>query len=148
MVNGSLDLLDINVWLALVDQNHQHHGRAAAYWKSEAAEKLAFCRVTMLGLLRLLTHKKVMREAPLSPDAAWAAYRTFASLPEVVFLSEQDATERLFAGLSDDANFTPHRWTDAWLAALAKTCGARLVSFDRDFQAFQGIEFLHLRENG
>jgi len=39
--------------------DHPHHERALAYWREEADPELAFCRMTMLGLLRLLTHPKV-----------------------------------------------------------------------------------------
>ena len=60
-----VDLLDINVWLALADENHQHHCRARLYWEKESAARLAFCRVTMLGFLRLATHPRAMNGHPL-----------------------------------------------------------------------------------
>lgn len=138
------DLPDLNVWLALTDPDHQHHERARRYWETEAAPQLAFCRVTMQGLLRLLTHPKVMHGLPFTPTEAWLAYRSFLALPEVAFLSENPRLELQFAAWTDTATFTPHRWTDAWLAAQAFTTGSRLVSFDLDFLAFPGLSFLHL----
>ena len=56
-MKNSADLLDVNVWLALVAQAHSHHQRAGAYWEKEAAACSAFCRVTQLGFLRHLTNK-------------------------------------------------------------------------------------------
>ena len=44
-----MDLPDINVWLALVDERHIHHARVRHYWEREATDKLVFCRVTMMG---------------------------------------------------------------------------------------------------
>ena len=39
----------------------------------------------------------------------------------------------------------PRLCTDAYLAALAIANGWRLVSFDRDFERFEGLERLVLR---
>ncbi len=138
------DLPDLNVWLALVDADHQHHARARHYWQTEAAELVAFCRVSMLGLLRLLSHAKVMRGAPFTPAQAWQAYEAFRALPEVTFLAEHPRLESQFRAWTERPDCPSHRWTDAWLAALAATTGSRLVSFDSDFHSFPGLAFLHL----
>jgi len=42
------DLPDVNVWLALADENHLHHPRARVYWQRESASSIAFCRATIL----------------------------------------------------------------------------------------------------
>ena len=138
------DLPDLNVWLALADPDHQHHERAREYWENEAASQLSFRRVSMLGLLRLLSNSKVMRGNPFSPAEAWRAYRAFLALPEISFLAESSHAESRFAQWSDTASFSQHRWTDAWLAAQAVTSHSRLVSFDSDFHFFSGLSFLHL----
>jgi predicted nucleic acid-binding protein len=52
------DLLDVNVWLALADENHAYHKTAIAYWQDQSAPEIAFCRVTALSFLRLSTHPK------------------------------------------------------------------------------------------
>ena len=138
------DLPDLNVWLALADPDHQHHDRARRYWETEAASELAFCRTSMLGLLRLLTHPKVMRGAPFTAEEAWQGYRAFRALPEVTFLAETPGVETQFTAWTDTPGFPPHRWTDAWLAAHALSTGSRLVSFDSDFRNFPGLSLLLL----
>jgi len=138
------DLPDLNVWLALADPDHQHHARARQYWQAEAHPQLVFCRVTMMGLLRLLTHPKVMRGSPFTPAEAWHVYRAFMALPEVGFLPDNPHVEIQFQAWTDRAGFISHRWTDAWLASHALTTASRLVSFDSDFQGFAGLSFLHL----
>jgi uncharacterized protein len=140
------DLPDLNVWLALVDPDHEHHARAKRYWETEAASRLTFCRITMLGLLRLLTNRKVMRNEPFTPEQAWLAYRSFLALPEVDFLAEPTAAEPQMAEWTDTPSFAPERWTDAWLAALAASTRCRLVSFDAGFRSFPGLSFLHLKK--
>ena len=138
-----MDLPDINVWLALVDERHVHHHAARHYWENESAERLAFCRVTMLGLLRLSTHPRVMAN-PLSAAEAWAIYRQFLALPLACFLAEPAAIEAEFAALTLEHDL-PHRlWTDAYLAGFAIAAGCRLVSFDGDFKRFPRLNFLYL----
>lgn len=144
MPNDSTDLLDINVWLALIDANHAHHPRARRYWEEESAPRIAFCRISMLGLLRLSTHHKVMNGQPFTPTEAWSAYRAFRALPEVVFLQEPPDLEPRMAAWSDTPAFPTTRWTDCYLAALAMTSACRLVSFDRDYRSFAGLNFFHL----
>ncbi len=61
---GRGDLPDVNVWLALVNPRHPHHPPAVGYWEQTAAPRIFICRITMLGLLRLSTHKLVMGGAP------------------------------------------------------------------------------------
>lgn len=145
MPRGPVDLLDINVWLALADENHENHGRARHYWEQESAARLAFCRVTMLGLLRLSTHRKVMDNKPFTNEEAWRAYRNFRALPEVTLLADPPTLESSMAAWTVLHGFPNHRWTDAYLAALAQSSGARLVSFDVDFLHFSKLNVLHLK---
>jgi len=141
----AIDLLDVNVWLALIDENHQHHVRARHYWENESVSQLAFCRITMLGLLRLSTNHRVMNGQPLTALDAWQTYQNFCNLPEIVFLPEPIDIQAQFLVWSNLSTFPNHRWTDAYLAAFAHTIGARLVSFDSDYQHFQGLDFFHLQ---
>lgn len=141
---ADIDVPDLNLWLALADPDHAHHARARRYWEAEAASGLAFCRVTMLGMLRLLTNPRVMHGTPLSPAEAWDAYRAFTALPEVCFLGEASLVEQTFAEWTGQPDFAAHRWTDAWIAATAHAHAARVVSFDRDFTTFSPLDFLHL----
>jgi hypothetical protein len=142
---SAIDVPDLNLWLALIDPDHAHHARARRYWEHESAADIAFCRVTMLGLLRLLTHSRVMHGAPFTPAEAWDAYRAFAVLPEVCFVEDSLAAEKRFELWSRVPDIPAHRWTDAWIAALASSASARVVSFDSDFTAFPDLNFLHLR---
>ena len=98
-MSTTVDLPDLNVWLALACPAHSH--------QQQAAEQVLFCTVTALGLVRLVCQQ---------PDASMAS-----------------------------AELTPRLCTDAYLAALAIANGWRLVSFDRDFERFKGLERLALR---
>ena len=141
---SAADLPDINVWLALADPDHEHHDRAKRYWETESAPRLAFTRVSMLGLLRLLGNRHVMKGDPFTAEEAWSAYQAFRELSEVIFVAEPDSAESRMKQWSEDPTFPPSHLTDAWLASVAFTTRSRLVSFDADYRRFQGLSFLHL----
>lgn len=137
------DLPDINVWLALVDKRHVLHRAASHYWEKQAAETLAFCRVTALGFLRLATHARALAN-PLSPREAWIIYRQFLDIPILRFLAEPAGLDDHFQTLTCTPDFPHHLWTDAYLAAFCLAGNYRLVSFDGDFRRFPALNFLHL----
>lgn len=141
------DLPDINVWLALAVQEHPHHAAARRYWAQVQADmvatphvaphKIYFCRVTMLGLVRLLCQPKVVGEGALTLPRAWDVYQSFRALPLIDLLPEPaDCDTLIQALLTAQGALPPRLWTDAYLAALAHSAGARLVTFDRDFERF------------
>jgi uncharacterized protein len=79
---------DVNVWLALTYEGHVHHIAAKRWFEPLDDEvRLFFCRVTQLGLLRLLTTEAVMGGAEvLSQSAAWSAYDGWFRDDRVTFL--------------------------------------------------------------
>ena len=137
------DLPDVNVWLALAVNQHPHHDAAAAYWSGHQAGPVWFCRVTMLGLVRLLSNPKVMGEQALDLKQSLATYHHFAALPEIGWHAEpSDCGDHLQKLVSTDL---PARLlTDAYLAAFAGSARLRMVTFDKDFGRFQGLDCLRL----
>lgn len=105
---------------------------------------MAFCRVTALGLTRLLTNPLVTDGEAFTVARSWKAYESFRALPEVGMLEEPGDCETLLAEWARAEVFTPKLWTDAYLAAFAVSGGLRLVSFDTGFARFPGLHFLHL----
>ena len=142
------DLSDVNVWVAIADPSHTHHLRAKQYWERKAAETVGFCRITMLGLLRILTNTQSEKGRRLTTGEAWSAYRSFfaGSSGETVMLAEPPSFEHFYESLTDAPGFSPRLLTDASLAAWAMGSGARLVSFDGDFSRFPGLDWLHLTQ--
>ena len=140
-----MDLPDVNVWLAFGLPDHEHHPRARHYWFEESAEEVAFCRVTSLAYLRLCTQPAVMGGEPLTVAESWQSYRAFRDLPEVIFAPEPEDCEVLLGAWATEGQPSPRLWTDAYLAAYARAGGFRLVTFDRDFRRFPGLDLLHLQ---
>ncbi len=143
-VAGPIDLPDVNIWLAFSVADHAHHQRARRYWYEEASDRLAFCRLTVLGFLRLTTNTAAMGGQPLTVPQAWQAYRAFRRLPEVLLADEPEGCESWLERWAMGTRPTPRQWTDAYLAAFARAGGLRLVSFDGDFTRFDGLDLLRL----
>ncbi len=118
-------LLDGNVLVALVTSTHLHHPAAQA-WFASGDGPFATCPITQGTLLRLL-----MRLGEMSAEAALAVLAGITS----------HARHRFWA---DDLCYTQVSWrgvlghrqvTDAYLAALARHHGGRLITFDTGLAA-------------
>lgn len=139
------DLLDASVWIASTAPEHVHHARARRYWEQEAADEVAFCRLTALALLRYLTNPRILGDAALDGAAAWEALRILLAMPGVRWLEEPAGLDDWLARWTGALDLRGGHWTDAYLAAFAAAAGCRLVAFDTDFHRYDGVEFLHLR---
>jgi len=124
---------DINVWVALVYRGHQHHPVAASWFERLKSDTVAFCRLTQLGFLRLLTHPAVMRHEVKTQVDAWKAYDLLTSDSRVAFYPEpnSDDVDSKLRALTAMEQFAPQQWPDAYLAAFAEVAGLTLVTFDR-----------------
>jgi toxin-antitoxin system PIN domain toxin len=124
---------DVNVWIALAYEGHQHHASATAWFAKLNGGAVYFCRFTQLGLLRLLTHPSVMQEDVRSQTEAWLAYDSFLQDERVSFHNEADPEpiESAFRKLTSSSRSLSQQWPDAYLAAFARVAGLTLVTFDR-----------------
>jgi toxin-antitoxin system PIN domain toxin len=110
IVPSSGDLLDANVWLALAVEAHTHHRRARTYWEREAAPVAAFCRVTQMAFLRLLTNPSVMGSQVLSPSSASAKTADFLRLPEVELFDEPLGVHDAWERFATAGRISPNLW--------------------------------------
>ncbi len=145
MPNAAGDVPDVNVWLALSHPDHIHHPAAKDYWNRSRGDRTAFFRVTLFGLLRLLTNPNVMEHRLVDPAKAWSICQTYLAMPDVLLLPEAPGIDTRLEAWTRASFFTPKLWTDAWIATLALEHGYRVVSFDADFAKFPDLSFLHLR---
>jgi hypothetical protein len=130
----SLSFPDVNVWLALVSHEHVHSAIARRWWNSSSGQ-IAFCRLSQLGLLRLLTTAAVMKDKPLSFDEAWRVYDSLFADERVVFSPEASRNVRFFRTNTTGPASAPKVWADAWLLAVAEAAGGVLVTFDKALAA-------------
>ncbi len=143
MLRSKTCLTDVNVWLALATDRHVHHAAATAWFRSLPEEGAVFCRVTQMGLLRLLANRAVMGEDVLSPAVAWGRYALLRRDWRVGFAPEPLGFEQRWIALMTQAGGAS--WTDAYLAAFALGHGYSLASFDGGFRRWKELRFHLLR---
>jgi uncharacterized protein len=124
---------DINVWLALSYDSHIHHSIARDWFDQiKTDSRVCFCRLTQIGLLRLLTTEAVMAaDRVLSQLEAWQIYDSWLEDDRVLYVQEPSIIEPAFRALSQQKRPTPKDWADSYLIAFADTAGFRLVTFDQ-----------------
>ena len=129
-----MKLVDVNVWFAVSWEGHQHHV-IAKRWLDGENDALAFCRVTQMALLRLVTNPAVMQRDVVSRREAWDVFDRLMADRRVRFLDEPDDFDALWISLSRRDDRHHLLWTDDYLAAFAEGAGADLVTFERAFLA-------------
>jgi hypothetical protein len=138
----SLDFPDINVWLAIAVSGHVHHRRAALWYQSVNSERVIFCRITQLGLLRLLTTEAIMGSDVLTQRQAWSIYDRFIAHGSQL-VDEPPGLEESMRLLTRHSQASPKLWADAYLAAFARESGAQLITFDKALASMSGAILLH-----
>lgn len=122
-------LPDINVWIALAIAEHVHHP-AAQKWLDTSEEAVVFCRVTQMGLLRLLTNRSALGSDTLSPPQAWGAFDAFLRNSRISWIEEPVDLERHWRVSTMREQRGSGWWTGAYLEAFAASAGLTLVTFD------------------
>jgi uncharacterized protein len=123
-------LLDAGVWLAAIWGRHIHH-RAAAHWFDRQSDDLAFCRVTQMTLLRLLSNPTVMGDDAVERNVAWMIADQLRMDDRVLWADEPPQLEAVWRAVSAREDTSHRLWTDDYLAAFAQTSGAVLATLDR-----------------
>ena len=127
-----MKLLDVNVWLAGAWVRHVHHDTTRR-WIDDADDELAFCRVTEMALLRLLTNPAVTGPDTRTRRQAWDVVLALQADPRVRFLQEPAGLTRLWITYSKRDDRSHLLWTDDYLAAFAQADELELVTLDRKF---------------
>lgn len=89
------------------------------------------CRVTQMGLLRLLTLRSAMQDDVVTRAGAWRLLDTLRADERFGWLEEPVSTEAVWRALSAREDFSSKLWTDDYLAAFAQVGGLTLVTLDR-----------------
>lgn len=138
-------LPDVNIWLALVSRRHVHYSVASQWLDTLSDDEVAFCRITQMGVLRLMTNHHVMGRDVLTQVEAWKMYRRLTSDERVRFLPEPPGIETIWQELTSMRQAATNVWTDAYLQAFSRLSGAQVVSMDRGFARLGEPEALILR---
>ena len=127
---------------------HAFHSVAREWLVRQSPRDAAlFCRSTQQSFLRLLTTKEVLVPygiPALSNKAAWSAYEAFLADERIAWAEEPRGLESLWKRLASGSKASPKLWMDAYLAAFAMSAGYQLVTTDKTFKQFRGLDLLVL----
>ena len=121
-------LLDVNVLIALLDENHTHHTAVSDWFASHIEPGWASCPLTQNGCVRIVSQPRYPNA--LGVAEAVARLQAAVSTPYHQFVPDD-------VSLLDDAVVDrrqllgPRQLTDVYLLALAVAHGARLVTLDK-----------------
>jgi hypothetical protein len=132
-------LPDVNIWIALTSNRHVHHSPANEWLQGVDSGQIAFCRISEMGFLRLLTNPHVMGKDALSPAEAWRVYDEWRADDRVIFLPERPGFSEEWRRLGEQIAGGPNVWTDAYLAAFALHANATIITLDRKFLPLGGV---------
>jgi toxin-antitoxin system PIN domain toxin len=117
-------LLDVNVLMALLWENHEHH-QVARTWFGGVTD-FATCPVAQLGFARVSSHPALGYS--MSPDQAFSILRSFLADSRHRFVSDDLSSEdrALRTDLMEGAN----QITDHYLVAIARHHHLTVATFD------------------
>ena len=121
-------LLDVNVLIALLDENHTHHAAASEWFGGHIDLGWVSCPLTQNGCIRIISQPRYPNALDVSE--AVARLRAAVSTPYHQFIADD-------VSLLDDSVvvhrqlFGPRQLTDVYLLALAVVHDARLVTLDK-----------------
>ena len=132
-------LLDVNVLIALVREDHVAHRTVRRWFQQTGAKHWVTCPLTEASFVRIISNPKFSQPS-LDIIEAREMLRIVTNLPghrfwamDVDFLDAVDPfTERLFGH---------QQVSDAYLLGLAVKKKGRLVTLDRAIKALAGSEF-------
>jgi toxin-antitoxin system PIN domain toxin len=121
-------LFDVNVLIAVLDEDHVQHWVAHEWWAANRSEGWATCPLTENGMARIMslsTYKNPITTTfaiDLLADQIEKTNHVF--WPDDLSLRERD-------GIDPGRILSPNQITDVYLLALAVKNGGRLVTLDR-----------------
>jgi uncharacterized protein len=127
-------LVDVGVWLAAVWGRHAHHPVAAG-WFGKEADDILFCRVTQMGLFRLLSNPAIMGGDAINRSQAWRTFDQLWADERVLWADEPAELDAVWRAISARDDKSHKLWTDDYLAAFAQASDVTLVTLDRKLPA-------------
>jgi uncharacterized protein len=134
-------LVDTNFLIALLHARHALSERAVAWLDAhEETSSVLLCRVAQMGALRVLTNPAWLREDVLPAAAVWVAWDLLLTDSRFSQVQEPARLEKEWRLLTRTFAAGHCAETDAYFAAFARAGGYRLLTFDKGFRAFAGLD--------
>ena len=118
-------LLDVNLLMAFLWENHEHHNATRAWLRNVSA--FATCPVSQLGFARVSSHP--LLGYGLTPEMAFGVLRQFLADPRHQFIPDDlSCSDRV---VRTDLMHGANQIADRYLVALARQHGCSLATLDK-----------------
>lgn len=137
-----MKIIDVNILVYVASLESAHHKTLHKWWETamNGDEKIGLCWPTITGFIRVMTHPRIMANPVPLKDCLervnqWIDHRATHLIDETQ--NHWSAYQTVLL----DSNAIGKLTTDAYLAALAISRGATLVSCDTDFARFRHLRW-------
>jgi uncharacterized protein len=137
-----MKLVDLNVLLYAIHRQAPQHEKVRRWWEAALPgdEPIGLAWPVIAGFLRLSTSARVFVK-PLAPGEAIERVDAWLAHPNTHVVCETEEHWRIFRELLEQTGTAGNLTTDAHLAALAISLGAKVASCDADFGRFPGLRW-------
>lgn len=134
-------LADVNVLFAFVAECSVHHAKVRSWWRELPGNRILYvCRPVQAALLRLLSTLVVMGPEVLTLPQAWCIYAGLLATRRFSFALEPRGLDPEWERLCRPFKDAPKVVSDSYLAAFAIAGGYRLITLDKAFSQFRGLD--------
>ena len=135
-------LWDVNLWVYAfrLDSPLHNVARAELDGSNRTRDAFLFCPHVAASFLRLVTNARIFVQ-PSRPEEAWAFIDVLESRQDSVKAEVDPMTYGIFKHLCLISRATGNDVPDALLASIAIRHAATLVTMDRSFERYEGLEF-------
>lgn len=135
---------DVNILVYAHNSRAREHAQVREWWEKTLAapRPVGMPWVTMLGFIRIMTHRQIL-ENPMHVKDALRRVRAWLDHPNVQILTPGDHHAEILFDLLAHMGTAGSLTTDAHLAALATEYQAELVSTDADFGRFPRLRWFN-----
>ena len=121
-------LLDINVLIALFDEDHTHHAAASEWLEDNIVYGWASCPLTQNGCIRIMSQPRYPNAVYVTEIVARlkkaVSTKHHSFIPDNISLLNSDIIQQ-------ERLLSPRQLTDIYLLALAVENECRFITFDR-----------------
>ena len=140
-----MTLADVNVLIYAFRRDSSHHAACKAWLDGTIAGNVRFgaSPLVLSGVLRITTNPKVYRE-PSTLDEAVGFCSDLLGRPHCQIVGPGDRHWQIFTELCLETRIRGSDIADAWFAALAIEHGCTVITYDRGFARFSGLDWKSL----
>jgi toxin-antitoxin system PIN domain toxin len=141
-----MKLVDANVLLHAANADAREHASARKWIEAAflGTEPIGFAWIALLAFIRVSTRRGLLAR-PLRIADAFGVVEDWLRAHNAVVVHPGEDHAAILRSLLEPVGTAGNLTNDAHLAALAIEHGAELVSFDRDFNRFEGLRTVILK---